>query len=205
MSTLRVRLLGRLFIIARFCEIAFTTERPSNENGFAEPAELNRPDHRHFRCHALNMAKKRARPFKTDAYLATAGPGRTIVHLKAKEILSSQGGAADCLFYLGAGGAKLTTASKAGKEVTVTLLAPGGFFGEECMAGPNEVRTTSATAITACVVLKNRQRRTDPGSHRTGSTNSHCSSFSSQRPAINDLRRCLGHFQFRPIQTAKGL
>jgi CRP/FNR family cyclic AMP-dependent transcriptional regulator len=52
------------------------------------------------------------------------------------------------------GRAKLTTVSKGGKEATVTLLAPGDFFGEECMAGPNEVRTTTATAITVCVVLR---------------------------------------------------
>jgi CRP/FNR family transcriptional regulator, cyclic AMP receptor protein len=100
------------------------------------------------------MAKKRARPFNTDAYFATAGQGRTIVHLKAKQIFSSQGDAADSLFYLRMGRAKLTIVSKGGKEATVTLLAPGDFFGEECMAGPNEVRTTSATAITVCVVLK---------------------------------------------------
>jgi CRP/FNR family cyclic AMP-dependent transcriptional regulator len=100
------------------------------------------------------MPKKRARPFNTDSYLATAGPGRTIIHLKAKEILSSQGDAADCLFYLSMGRAKLTIVSKGGKEAIVTLLAAGDFFGEECRAGPNEVRTTSATALTVCVVMK---------------------------------------------------
>jgi CRP-like cAMP-binding protein len=52
------------------------------------------------------------------------------------------------------GRAKLTIVSNDGKEATVTLLAAGDFFGEECMAGPNELRTTSATAITVCVVLK---------------------------------------------------
>src|SRR5579863_3619675 len=100
------------------------------------------------------MAQKRARPFNTDTYLASAGPGRTIIHVKAKQIFSSQGDRADCLFYLRLGQAKLTIVSKGGKEATVTLLAPGDFFGEECMAGPNEFRTTSATAITVCVVLK---------------------------------------------------
>ena len=100
------------------------------------------------------MAQKRARPFNTDTYLATAGRGRTIVRVKAKQIFSSQGDRADCLFYLRMGRAKLTIVSKDGKEATVTLLAPGDFFGEECMAGPNELRTTSATAITVCVVLK---------------------------------------------------
>jgi CRP/FNR family cyclic AMP-dependent transcriptional regulator len=100
------------------------------------------------------MARKRARQFNTETYLATAGPGRTIVRVKAKEIFSSQGDPADSLFYLRMGRAKLTIVSKDGKEATVTLLAPGDFFGEECMAGPNELRTTSATALTVCVVLK---------------------------------------------------
>src|SRR4051812_38697404 len=100
------------------------------------------------------MAQKRARPFNTDVYLATAGPGRKIIHLKPKQIFSSQEDPAECLFYLRVGRAKLTIVSKAGKEATVTLLAPGDFFGEECMAGPNEVRTPTASAIGVCVVLK---------------------------------------------------
>jgi CRP-like cAMP-binding protein len=77
-----------------------------------------------------------------------------MIRLDADQIFSSQGDRADCLFYLRTGRAKLTIVSKAGKEATVTLLAPGDFFGEECMAGPNEFRTTSATAVTVCVVLK---------------------------------------------------
>src|SRR5579863_1252913 len=100
------------------------------------------------------MPERRERTFNTDTYLANAGPGRQIIRLKAKQIFSSQGDPADCLFYLQTGHAKLTIVSKGGKEATVTLLAPGDFFGEECMAGPNEFRTTSATAITVCVVLK---------------------------------------------------
>jgi CRP-like cAMP-binding protein len=100
------------------------------------------------------MPKIAARPFTTDTYLATAGPGRRIIRLNAKQIFSSQGDRADCLFYLQTGRAKLTIVSKTGKEATVTLLAPGDFFGEECLAGPNELRTTSATAITICMVLR---------------------------------------------------
>jgi CRP/FNR family cyclic AMP-dependent transcriptional regulator len=100
------------------------------------------------------MAQRRARRFNTDTYLTTAGLGRTIVRVKASQIFSSQGDRADCLFYLRMGRAKLTIVSKDGKEATVTLLAPGDFFGEECMAGPDKLRTTSATAISVCVVLK---------------------------------------------------
>jgi len=100
------------------------------------------------------MTKTRTKPFNTDAYLASEGPGRKIVHLKPNQIFSFQGDPADSLFYLRTGRAKLTIVSKGGKEATVTLLAPGDFFGEECMAGPNEIRTTSASAVTVCVVLK---------------------------------------------------
>src|ERR1700734_2329612 len=100
------------------------------------------------------MAEKGERPFNIRKYLSTSGPGRTIIRLDAKQIFSIQGNPADCLFYLQMGRAKLTIVSKGGKEATVTLLAPGDFFGEECMAGPNELRTTSATAVTVCVVLK---------------------------------------------------
>ena len=102
----------------------------------------------------LVMPERRERKFNTDTYLANAGPGRQIIRLKAKQLFSSQGDPADCLFYLQTGHAKLTIVSKAGKEATVTLLAPGDFFGEECMAGPNELRTTSATAIAICWVLR---------------------------------------------------
>ncbi len=100
------------------------------------------------------MPERRQRSFDTDRYLATAGAGTKIVRLNAKQIFSSQGEPADSLFYLRMGRAKLTIVSKGGKEATVTLLAPGDFFGEECMAEPNELRTTNATAITVCVVLK---------------------------------------------------
>jgi len=100
------------------------------------------------------MAKKRQSTFDPDLYLSTAGPGRTTIRVLAKQIFSSQGDPADCLFYLRTGRAKLTIVSETGKEATVTLLAPGDFFGEECMAGPSETRMTSAVAISTCVVVK---------------------------------------------------
>jgi len=100
------------------------------------------------------MPEKRERPFSNDTYLATAGPGRQILRLNAKQVISSQGDPADGLFYLQTGRAKITIVSKTGKEATVTLLASGDFFGEECLAGLNELRTTSATAITICMVLR---------------------------------------------------
>jgi CRP-like cAMP-binding protein len=58
------------------------------------------------------------------------------------------------VFYLQSGRAKFTVTSKSGKEATVTLLAPGDFFGEESIAGAGTRRTVTASAITACTVLK---------------------------------------------------
>jgi CRP-like cAMP-binding protein len=100
------------------------------------------------------MRKKEDGSFDIDRYLASEGPGRRIIRLKSRGVFSFQGDRADSLFYLQTGRAKLTVVSKVGKEATVTLLVPGDFFGEECMAGSKELRTTTATAATACMVLK---------------------------------------------------
>ena len=63
------------------------------------------------------------------------------------------------MYYLQSGRAKLTVVSKRGKEATVTMLAAGDFFGEESMAGVSELRTSSASAVTLCVVMKIEKAR----------------------------------------------
>jgi CRP-like cAMP-binding protein len=92
--------------------------------------------------------------FDTAEFLATEGPGRSIVRHTSKQSFFSQGSQADSVFYLQNGQAKLTVVSKRGKEATVTMLATGDFFGEESMAGAETLRTASASAVTACMVLK---------------------------------------------------
>ena len=100
------------------------------------------------------MGRVTRKPFNTAAFLAAEGPGRSISQHTAKQILFSQGGPADAVFYLQTGRAKLTVISKSGKEATVTLLAAGDFFGEESIAGAGTLRTVTASAITACTALK---------------------------------------------------
>jgi len=63
------------------------------------------------------MPKIRAKHFTTDTYLA--GPGETIIRVKAKQIFSHQGDRADCRV----GRAKLTIVSKVGKEAAATAKA----------------------------------------------------------------------------------
>ena len=100
------------------------------------------------------MGRVTRKPFDTAAFLAAEGPGRSIGNYTAKQTFFSQGGRADAVFYLQTGRAKLTVIAKNGKEATVTLLAPGDFFGEESMAGAGTLRTVTASAITACTALK---------------------------------------------------
>ena len=93
-------------------------------------------------------------PFDTAVFLATEGSGRSILHNTARQAFFSQGDPADSVFYLQSGRAKLTVVSKRGKEATVTMLAPGDFYGEESMAVAGALRAASAMAVSACVALK---------------------------------------------------
>ena len=77
-----------------------------------------------------------------------------MVELKAKRPLFIQGGASDSIFYIQKGRVKLTVVSQVGKEATITLLCTGDFVGEEAIAAVSGLRLASATAITACTVLK---------------------------------------------------
>ena len=100
------------------------------------------------------MAEQENDTFDPAAFLAHAGLGRRIVQLEAGEPFFSQGNAADSIFYLQKGRAKLTVVSNAGKEATITLLSAGDFIGEESIAGVVGLRLTTANAITACIALK---------------------------------------------------
>ncbi len=92
--------------------------------------------------------------FDPAAFLAVAGLGRKLVHVKANESFFDQGSQATSVFYLQSGRAKLTVLSDRGKEAIITLLNAGDFIGEEAIAGVVGRRIATATAITACVAMK---------------------------------------------------
>jgi CRP-like cAMP-binding protein len=100
------------------------------------------------------MTASESTKFDAAAFLASAGLGRQIVRLKAKQTFFSQGSPADSVFYLQKGRARLTVVSRNGKEATIALLSAGEFVGEESIAGAAGLRLTTATAITACSALK---------------------------------------------------
>jgi CRP-like cAMP-binding protein len=92
--------------------------------------------------------------FDADAYLASDGLGRRIVKLSEKQTFFSQGEAADSIFYLQSGRAKLTVVSNSGKKATITLLSAGDFVGEESLASFGALHMATATSITVCIALK---------------------------------------------------
>ena len=99
----------------------------------------------------LNGGKKP--DFDPLAFLATIGEGRKFVLFAKKQIVFSQGDAADAVFYVQTGKIRLTVVSKTGKEATIRILGEGEFFGEGSLAGQPR-RMDSATAMTDCAVLR---------------------------------------------------
>jgi len=100
------------------------------------------------------MIEQKRAPFDVEAFLATAGMGRRIVQVQAKQAFFSQGDPADSIFFLQEGRAKLTVVSTGGKEATLTLLSAGDFVGEESIAAVIGLRLATATAITPCTALR---------------------------------------------------
>jgi CRP/FNR family cyclic AMP-dependent transcriptional regulator len=82
------------------------------------------------------MAESGKTRFDVSAFLANAGIGRTIVQLKRKQPLFSQGDLANSVFYLQMGPAKVTVVSATGKEATIMLLSKGEFVGGVDGGGP---------------------------------------------------------------------
>jgi CRP-like cAMP-binding protein len=92
--------------------------------------------------------------FNLAAFLEEAGVGRTVVHLQPKQVFFSQGDAADSIFYLRTGRAKITVLSPEGKEATIALLSSGEFIGDESLASVGGLHLATATAIAPCTALK---------------------------------------------------
>lgn len=100
------------------------------------------------------MSAPKPLAFDPASFLAQGGLGRTIVELKSRQTIFSQGDPADSVFYIQKGRVKLTVLSARGKEATLALLNPGEFVGEDSIPVPNTLRIVTATAITPSTVLK---------------------------------------------------
>ena len=93
------------------------------------------------------MKSKQIAPFNPQTFLKQVGSGKTTLTSPKKQILFSQGDAADAVFYIQTGKVKLSTVvSQQGKEAVIAMLEQGSFFGEGCLAG-QLVCMATATAV----------------------------------------------------------
>ncbi len=92
------------------------------------------------------MASKRALGFSPEALREKFRAGMTIQSYRDKEIVFSQGDAADAVFYIQSGTVKLTVVSARHKKAVIAFLRRGSFFGEGCLAGQS-LRICTARSI----------------------------------------------------------
>jgi CRP/FNR family cyclic AMP-dependent transcriptional regulator len=90
--------------------------------------------------------------FDVKSFLDSAGLGRKVTKLRAKEIVFAQGDPATNVIYIQEGSVKLAVVNETGKEGVVAVLGPGDFLGEGCLAGQSICMAT-ATTINPTTVL----------------------------------------------------
>lgn len=91
--------------------------------------------------------------FNLEQFLdATGLPGR-VRRVARGSVVFGQGAAANDVFYIQAGGIKLSVLSTVGKEAVVAMLGPGDFFGEGCLAA-QPLRMGSATSVVPTTLLR---------------------------------------------------
>ena len=99
--------------------------------------------------------------FNAQAFLDSAGVARRVVEYRRSQKIYSQGDPATSVMYLQKGGVKLSVVNETGKEAVVSILGPGDFFGEGCLAGQSLCMATATTIAptTVLVIEKNEMIR----------------------------------------------
>jgi len=92
------------------------------------------------------MASKRTLGFSSIVFRKKFRAGMTVRSYRDKEVVFSQGDAADAVFYIQSGTVKLTVASTRRKKAIIAVLLRGSFFGEGCLGGQS-LRISTARSI----------------------------------------------------------
>ena len=103
-------------------------------------------------------AKAKSASFDPDVFLATVNHGRSMSEYRTGQVIFSQGGAANSVFYIVRGKIKIVVISEQGKEAVVGLFGEGDFFGEGCLIA-QPLRLATATTMTDAAVIRVRKRR----------------------------------------------
>ena len=91
--------------------------------------------------------------FDPAEFLETAAKGRALTTHEKREVIFTQGDAADSVFYIKKGKVKVTVVSRHGKEAVVALLGADEFLGEGCLTGQPK-RLATAVAMTECQTMR---------------------------------------------------
>jgi CRP/FNR family transcriptional regulator, cyclic AMP receptor protein len=99
------------------------------------------------------MKAKLKAKFDFETWLSKVDGGKTAVEYAARQKLFTQGDSAHAVFYLRRGKIKLAVLSKQGKEAVLSILGPGSFVGEGCLAGQT-VRMATASAVESSSLVR---------------------------------------------------
>lgn len=91
--------------------------------------------------------------FDPEAFLAKVGPGHDVSDYDSGDVIFAQGRRASDVFFIRKGRVKITVVSRRGKEVVVSILSAGHFFGEEVLLG-QKLHISTATAMNECTIAR---------------------------------------------------
>ena len=99
------------------------------------------------------MRDSTALAFDPKVLLTKLDKGKKTQEYRNKQVVYSQGDAADAVFHIQRGKVKLTVVSARGKEAVIGVLEEGSFFGEGCLAG-QPLRMATAMAIQPSSIIR---------------------------------------------------
>ena len=117
--------------------------------------------------------------FTPERFLASAGLGRTMVEVPKKQVVFSQGDAADSVFYIQKGKVKVTVISERGKEAVVAIVGEEEFCGEGCLSGQPR-RISTATTMAASETSSTGQSSPRPAASSCLNLSSQCNTGTIQ-------------------------
>src|SRR5580704_1694365 len=105
------------------------------------------------------MASERTLGFSATALRKKFRAGMSVRSYRDKEVVFSQGDAADAVFYIQSGTVKLMAVSTPRKKAIIAFLQRGSFFGEGCLGG-QPLRICTARSIAQSSITRLRTEST---------------------------------------------
>jgi CRP/FNR family cyclic AMP-dependent transcriptional regulator len=99
--------------------------------------------------------------FDASAFLTKIENGKSTSAYRNKQVVFSQGDAADAVFFIQSGKVKLTVVSTRGKEAVVGVLERGSFFGEGCLAAQTLRMATASAIAPSCLIRVGKKSMVD--------------------------------------------